>query len=134
MTSEALVGAGLSQAEAESARLAATAMKGQADYFLRIVRGVTQNREAIDAAIARIAPEWPVDQMAPIDRNVLRVALWEIATAACPIRVAINEAVELARAYSGESARRLVNGALGTFVSEGHRIEHMQTEEEWPSP
>jgi N utilization substance protein B len=69
--------------------------------------------------VARIAPEWPVEQMAPVDRNVLRIALWEIGSGRAPVRVAINEAVELARLFSGEASRRMVNGALGTFVSSG---------------
>ena len=88
-----------------------------AEYCADVVRGAWAHRVAIDAVIARIAPEWPVEQMAPVDRNVLRIALWEIATAASPVRVAINEAVELARAFSGEGARRMVNGALGAFTT-----------------
>lgn len=86
-------------------------------YCVAIVRGVGRHRVAIDGVIERIAPEWPVEQMAPVDRNVLRIALWEIATASSPVRVAISEAVELARAFSGEGARRMVNGALGTYAS-----------------
>ena len=73
--------------------------------------------------IERIAPEWPVDQMAPLDRNVLRIALWEIGQGRVPVRVAINEAVELARRFSGEGARRMVNGALGAFVSSGVTLD-----------
>ena len=72
--------------------------------------------------IARIAPEWPVEQMAPIDRNVLRIALWEIASGSSPVRVAINEAVELARAFSGEGSRRMVNGALGAYTSGDRKL------------
>jgi transcription antitermination factor NusB len=91
----------------------------QADYFLALTRGVLSHRERLDARIGRLAPEWPVTQMAPVDRNVLRIALWELATGASPPRVAINEAVELARAFSGEGARRMVNGALGAYVASG---------------
>lgn len=90
----------------------------QAEYGAAITRGVARNRPAIDAVIARIAPEWPIAQMAPVDRNVLRIALWEIGHGGVPLRVVINEAVELARRFSGEGARRMVNGALGTFVAE----------------
>jgi len=92
-------------------------------YFERIVLGIGEHRAAIDAVIHRIAPEWPVDQMAPIDRNVLRIALWEMGTGASPVRVAINEAVELARLFSGEASRRMVNGALGAYVSGGPHLE-----------
>jgi transcription antitermination factor NusB len=105
----------------------------QSEYLDRIVGGVVRNREALDAGIARIAPEWPVEQMAPVDRNILRIALWELSSGSSPVRVAISEAVELARAFSGESSRRLVNGALGTYVSEHHAI-NLRTEEEWSSP
>ena len=95
----------------------------QGAYCVLVVRGVLQNRAAIDAVIARIAPEWPVDQMAPVDRNCLRIALWEIGASSAPMRVIINEAVELARRFSGEGARRMVNGALGAFASSGASLE-----------
>ena len=86
------------------------------EYGVAVVRGVLGGLVAIDKIIRAIAPEWPVAQMAPVDRNLLRIALWEIGSQAVPVRVAINEAVELARRYSGESARRMVNGALGSFA------------------
>jgi len=88
----------------------------QAAFGARIVFSVLAEREALDATIEEIAPEFPVPQMAPVDRNVLRIALWEIASGTTPLKVAINEAVELAREFSGESSRRMVNGALGTFA------------------
>lgn len=91
----------------------------QVAYLRALVMGVRLHREALDHTIHRIAPEWPVEQMAPVDRNVLRMALWEIGTGASPTRVAINEAVELARTFSGDGARRMVNGALGAFVAGG---------------
>jgi len=85
-------------------------------YGVALVRGVSSHLQVIDAVIRKIAPEWPVAQMAPVDRNLLRIALWEMGSQAVPLRVAIHEAVELARRYSGESARRMVNGALGSFA------------------
>jgi transcription antitermination factor NusB len=94
----------------------------QADYLKRLVRGVLAHAAALDRTIQTIAPEWPVAQMAPVDRNVLRIALWEMASGASPTRVAINEAVELARAFSGEGARRMVNGALGAYASSGPKL------------
>jgi N utilization substance protein B len=93
-------------------------LAGQAAYAVVACAGVRRDQESLDRSVARIAPEWPVDQMAPVDRNILRIAIWEIATDSAPVRVAINEAVELARQFSGEGSRRLVNGALGTYV--GH--------------
>ena len=91
--------------------------QSQAEYAADIARGVRANHAALDEAIGRLAPEWPVDQLAAIDRNILRMALWEIGCRTSPLRVAINEAVDLARLYSGESARRMVNGALGAFAT-----------------
>ncbi|MCB0217025.1 MAG: transcription antitermination factor NusB [Caldilineae bacterium] len=93
--------------------------EGQGAYAVQLVRGVVRNLAAIDAVIGRIAPEWPVEQIAPVDRNCLRIALWEIGAGAAPLRVVINEAVELARRFSGEGARRMVNGALGAFAASG---------------
>ncbi len=100
----------------------AARLREQVAYVEAIVLGVLRHRSSIDGVIARIAPEWPVAQMAPIDRNVLRIALWEMATGSAPEKVAINEAVELARAFSGEGARRMVNGALGTYVAGSERL------------
>lgn len=97
-------------------------LRPHAAYCVAIVRGVLRDLEPIDVVIARIAPEWPVPQMAPVDRNVLRIALWEIGSGGSPVRVAINEAIELARAFSGEGARRMVNGALGAYTSGDQRL------------
>jgi N utilization substance protein B len=130
LTATNLEGLGLQAAAVQGILATMERLRPQADYFVTLVHGVTRNRDAIDAEIGRIAPEWPVEQMAPIDRNLLRIALWEIAGGSSPVRVAINEAVELARAYSGESARRLVNGALGTFVAEHHALQIEKEEAE----
>ncbi|MFQ5459282.1 MAG: transcription antitermination factor NusB, partial [Anaerolineae bacterium] len=67
------------------------AIAPQALYAGEIVGGVLSNRDALDALIAKIAPEWPVTQMAPLDRNLMRVAIWEIGSETSPVRVAINE-------------------------------------------
>jgi transcription antitermination protein NusB len=91
--------------------------------FVRVlVEGVLERLRPLDDLIAKYAPEWPVDQMAIIDRNILRIAIYEIATAEnTPIKVAINEAVELAKVFGSGSSRRFVNGVLGSFVAEGGR-------------
>lgn len=106
---------GVDAAAVEAAHAKVTTLRTQAAYGAAIVRGVVRARERIDAVIAEIAPEWPVPQMAPVDRNLLRIALWEIASGSAPLRVVINEAVEMAREYVGESTRRMVNGALGSY-------------------
>ena len=88
----------------------------QRAYARTLVNGVTAHCEAIDAYIAQYAPAWPVDQIAPVDRIVLRIALYELLfnNAAVPIGMAINEAVELAKTYGSEASSRFINGVLGT--------------------
>ncbi len=115
---QALDPLGLFEADVHEVAEALAEVAPQAAYALRAVNAVLERREELDLIVARIAPEWPVEQMAPVDRNILRVAIWEISTESAPVRVAINEAVELARQFSGEGSRRLVNGALGAYV--GH--------------
>ncbi|MBI5964144.1 MAG: transcription antitermination protein NusB, partial [Chloroflexi bacterium] len=76
--------------------------------------------------IARYAPEWPLDQIAAIDRNILRIAFWEFAVSReTPVKVAINEAVELAKLYGSDSAPRFVNGVLGTLVEHEQEIHQI---------
>lgn len=89
-----------------------------AEFARHLVEGVLENLPQIDPIIREIAPEWPLDQMSPIDRNVLRIAIFEMTLDPdVPIKVAINEAVELAKLFGSESSRRFVNGALGTLAS-----------------
>jgi N utilization substance protein B len=77
----------------------------------------------LDQVIARYAPEWPLDQIAAIDRNILRIATWEFAAQrATPVKVAINEAVELAKAFGSDSAPRFVNGVLGSLAEHENEI------------
>jgi N utilization substance protein B len=83
-----------------------------------IVYGVYPYILKLDEIIAHYAPEWPLDQVASIDRNIIRIALWEFAVKKCtPIKVAINEAVELGKIYGSDSTPRFVNGVLGSLVS-----------------
>lgn len=96
-----------------------------AEFARRILFGVLPLRAQLDEVIARYAPEWPLDQIAPIDRNVLRMAAWEFAIQKdTPVKVAINEAVELAKAYGSDSAPRFVNGVLGSLAQ--HQSELTQ--------
>ncbi|MGH2541258.1 MAG: transcription antitermination factor NusB [Ardenticatenaceae bacterium] len=98
--------------------LAEAGLEAEMERFVRtIVRGVLQRRAELDPYIQEIAPEWPVEQMAPVDRNILRIAIYELLHhPQTPVRVAINEAVELGRIFGSESSHRFVNGALGTFA------------------
>jgi N utilization substance protein B len=88
-----------------------------AEFTRQIVTGVTPLFETLDHFIAEHAPEWPLDQVAIIDRNILRMALWEFAVyGETPIKVAINEAVELSKTYGSDSTPRFVNGVLGSLA------------------
>ena len=89
-------------------------------YLRWLVSGVVRNREILDELIARYAPEWPVNQLAIVDRNVLRSALFEIGAkdTDAPPKVVINEAVELAKTFGGDSSPRFVNGVLGAALDE----------------
>ncbi len=89
------------------------------EFALELVKGVEAHRVQLDAIIAKYAPEWPVDQLAVVDRNILRMALYELYHAKdVPIKVAINEAVELAKLFGSDTAPRFVNGVLGAFLLE----------------
>ena len=87
-----------------------------ADFARQLVSGVVEERERIDAMIERLAPQYPVVQLARMDRTLLRSGISEVLHSGTPSRVAIAEWVELARTYSGEPARRLVNGVLGRIA------------------
>jgi N utilization substance protein B len=89
------------------------------DFLIKVVQGVLDNREQLDDMISTYAPEWPIEQMAIIDRNILRIALFEfLIDGGTPPKVAINEAVELAKTFGSDSSRRFVNGVLGTLLAD----------------
>jgi N utilization substance protein B len=93
------------------------------EFARQIVAGVSVMTEKLDHAIERYAPEWPFDQIAAIDRNILRMAAWEFAASRqTPLKVAINEAVELAKEYGSDSAPRFVNGVLGSLADHENEI------------
>ena len=88
-----------------------------AAFTTHLVEGVLKHRDVLDAFIHEHAPEWPLEQMAYIDRNILRMAIFEFAVdGSTPVKVAINEAVELAKSFGSDSAPRFVNGVLGSLV------------------
>ena len=95
------------------------------EFFRSIVLGVLPIRSKLDHFISEHAPDWPLDQVAVIDRNIIRIALWEFAVADnIPLKVAINEAVELAKTYGSDSAPRFVNGVLGSLADRQNEIMH----------
>jgi len=86
-----------------------------ADFTRELVNGVIQNKEKIDYYIQKFAPAWPIEQIAVIDRNILRLAIFEILLDnKVPVKVAINEAVELAKAFGSDNSFKFVNGVLGS--------------------
>jgi N utilization substance protein B len=94
-----------------------------AEFIRQIIFGVSPLREKLDQVIARYAPEWPFDQIAAIDRNILRIATWEFAAQRdTPVKVAINEAVELAKSFGSDSAPRFVNGVLGSLAEHENEV------------
>jgi N utilization substance protein B len=100
-------------------RLEEAELPESGEQFAReLVQGVDTHRERLDTLIARYAPDWPVEQIAVIDRNVLRISIFEILMCdGTPTKVAINEAVELAKKFGSDSSSRFVNGVLGSLVS-----------------
>ncbi|OGD25209.1 transcription antitermination factor NusB [Candidatus Azambacteria bacterium RIFCSPHIGHO2_01_FULL_40_24] len=89
------------------------------DKFVRdLIKGVLENREKIDEIITKTAPEWPIEQVSLVDRNVLRLGIYELLFGKreeVPPKVAINEAIELAKSFGGETSGKFVNGVLGTI-------------------
>lgn len=91
------------------------------DFVAYLLDGVRDHQGTIDALIAQCAPEWPLEQVAMVDRNVLRLGVFELVHgdyAAVPPKVAINEAIELAKTFGSDSSPRFVNGVLGTIYRE----------------
>lgn len=102
-----------------------------AEFARQIIFGVLPLITTLDRIIAEYAPEWPFDQIAAIDRNILRQACWEFASPGgeTPIKVAINEAVELAKLFGSDSAPRFVNGVLGSLADHQHEIRQSLQQE-----
>jgi len=91
------------------------------DFIWQLVNGVTERMPSLDKIIEKAAPEWPIPQISIIDRNVLRIGLFELLHANkedVPPKVAINEAIELAKTFSGPTSGKFVNGVLGTVYKE----------------
>lgn len=92
----------------------------------RLVKGVLTHKKNLDTLIHRYAPEWPLDQIAIIDRNILRIAIYELAAdTSTPTKVAINEAVELAKTFGAESTPRFINGVLGSLAARETNLQSM---------
>lgn len=91
------------------------------DFVWRLVKGVTEHLSEIDQIIEKAAPDWPLPQIALVDKNVLRLGVYELLFSdknEVPPKVAINEAIEIAKNYGGENSPKFVNGVLGTIYRE----------------
>ncbi|MEK7611761.1 MAG: transcription antitermination factor NusB [Patescibacteria group bacterium] len=91
------------------------------EFAWKLLNGVIEHRKEIDHIIAKAAPEWPIEQIAIIDRNALRIGLYELLYAdheEIPHKVAINEAIEIAKNYGGPNSGKFINGVLGTVYKE----------------
>ncbi len=98
-----------------------------ADFARALFRGVLEKRADVDALIMRYAPDWPLEQIMVVDRNVLRIGVYELKfDEKIPAKVAINEAIEIAKTFGGHSSGRFVNGVLGAIykdmVAAGEKI------------
>ncbi|MBI2304992.1 MAG: transcription antitermination factor NusB [Chloroflexi bacterium] len=101
-------------------RLVSEVEASQLEFVKELVRGVIEHKNAIDAIIRRYAPAWPLEQLPVVDRNILRLAIFEILfDNKAPPKVAINEAVELAKTFGGDSSSKFINGVLGSLMDEG---------------
>ena len=90
-------------------------------FIWQLVTGVVEHLKEINEIISKAAPQWPLSQISIIDRNVLRIGIYELLyedKAAVPPKVAINEAIELAKSFGGENSGKFINGVLGTVYKE----------------
>lgn len=95
--------------------------KSDSPFMEKVLDGVLQKQKELDLVIEKAAPEWPLDRISPIDRNILRLGLYELLFSdrkEVPAKVAINEAIELAKQFGGENSGRFVNGVLGAVYKE----------------
>ena len=102
------------------------------DFIWKLVDGVISHLSQLNQIIEKTAPEWPLQQITIIDRNVLRIGLYELLfedKSEVPPKVAINEAIELAKNFGGESSGKFINGVLGTVYKEIGKLEEEKKEE-----
>lgn len=86
-------------------------------YAVALVDGILREKESLDQTISALAPEFPAEQLSAIDRNILRIALYEMRCGDVPLKVAINEAVNIAKEFGSETSWRFVNGVLGAAAN-----------------
>ena len=102
-------------------------------FVWELVTGVVKHIQEIDEILEKAAPQWPIQQISIVDRNVLRIGIYELLyedKTAVPPKVAINEAIELAKSFGGENSGKFVNGVLGTVFKEIGETENKETKPE----
>jgi transcription antitermination protein NusB len=97
-----------------------TSYEGEIDEFARgLAEAVVERADELDARISSVSGDWPAKQLGTLERNILRIGVYELQEGTVPVEVAIDEAVSLAKRYASEDAGRLVNGVLGTIARQG---------------
>jgi len=96
---------------------------GDYEFISSLFNGVIKNKKQIDSYLEEAAPEWPLPQIASVDRNILRLAIFELYNMDTPPKVVKNEAIELAKTFGSETAAKFVNGVLGTIYKNSPRHE-----------
>lgn len=100
-------------------------------FVSSLIEGVMENREEIDKYITKYATEWPLDQITIVDRNILRIGVYELMfNPDIPAKVAINEAIEIAKTFGNESSGKFVNGVLGAIYKDVLKAEEANKKEE----
>lgn len=126
---------GRAEAIADVARTALATFAPEFDdtsFLDHLLGGVMEHREEIDSLITRFAPEWPLEQITIVDRNILRLGTFELRyDDTIPAKVAINEAIELAKTFGGESSGKFVNGVLGAVYKD---MGEKPIDRDMPSP
>lgn len=101
------------------------------EYIDKCVKGIIENDRKIDEIITKAAPEWPIEQIASIDKSILRVAIYELLfDQEVPPKVVINEAVELGKTYGSENSYKFINGVLGTLFKQDERFDQLSQKEQ----
>jgi len=100
-------------------------------FVKELVQGVIDHLSDIDASIVHFATEWPLDQITTIDRNILRLGIFELVYTEIPPRVAINEAIEVAKSFGGDASGKFVNGVLGAIYNDWPEEEKRKRDNHW---
>lgn len=100
-------------------------------FVKNLVKGVVDHLEEIDKSIVRYATEWPLDQITTVDRNILRLGIFELVYTDIPPRVAINEAIEVAKGFGGDASGKFINGVLGAIYNDWPDKEKKKRDNRW---